>query len=205
MHDRRQSPVMPLVAKLRLLSHHTGRSMAPHLTMPLMMIPLLAFAVWRRVRSQFGSQPIRRKKMTVRIVIFAVLGVLVMAASLHDMRLLGGLAGGAIAGAALGLIGLRFTRFLVDPVKGDCYVPNPYIGTLVTVLFLARLFYRYAMVYPQMQDASGATPPIHGPAIGQSPLTLAMFGLLVGYYVCYFAGLLIHHQRLLRSRPEQPV
>ena len=29
--------------------------MAPHLTAPLVMIPLLAFAVWRRVRRQFGA------------------------------------------------------------------------------------------------------------------------------------------------------
>jgi len=38
------------------------------------------------------------------------------------------------------------------------------------------------------------------PAIGNSPLTLAMFGLLVGYYVCYFAGLLVHHRRFEQSQ-----
>jgi hypothetical protein len=179
--------------------------MAPHFGLPLVMIPVLAFAVWRRVRSQFGPQPIRRNKMTLRVIVFAVLGSLIAAASLHDIRLLGGLGGGVVAGAALGLIGLRLTRFQVDPVKGDCYVPNPYVGTLVTVLFLGRLLYRFAMLSPQMQDPTGATPPVHGPDIGQSPLTLAIFGLLVGYYICYFAGLLIHHQRLLRSRPGQPV
>jgi hypothetical protein len=182
-----------------------GSRMAPHFTMPLVMIPVVAFAIWRRVRSQFGAQPIRRNRMTLRIVVFAVLGSLVAAFALHDMRLLGGFGGGAVAGVALGLLGLRLTRFQIDPVKGDCYVPNPYIGGLVTVLFLARLLYRFAMLSPQMQDPTGATPPVHGPDIGQSPLTLAIFGLLVGYYICYFAGLLIHHQRIVRSRPGQPV
>jgi hypothetical protein len=179
--------------------------MGPHSSLPLVMIPVLALIVWRRVRTQFGPQAIRRKKMTMRIVILAVLGGLIALASLHDMRLLGGLGGGLVVGAALGLLGLRFTRFQVDPTKGDCYVPNPYIGTLVTALLLARLLYRFAMLYPQMQDATGATPPIQGPGIGQSPLTLAMFGLVVGYYICYFAGLLKHHQRILRTRPGQPV
>jgi hypothetical protein len=178
--------------------------MAPHLNTLLVMIPLLALAVWRRVRTQFGLQPIRRNRMTLRIVVFAVIGSLIAVASWHDLRLLGGLGGGVAAGVALGLLGLRLTRFQVDSVKGDCYVPNPYIGTLVTVLFLGRLLYRFVMLSPQMQDATGATPPIHGPDMGQSPLTMAIFGLLVGYYICYFAGLLIHHQRLLRSRPEQP-
>ncbi|HUA78982.1 MAG TPA: DUF1453 domain-containing protein [Dyella sp.] len=178
--------------------------MAPHFTMPLALIPLIAFAVWRRVRSQFGLQPIRRKRMIARIVIFAVLACLITLFALNNVQLLAGLAGGVAAGAALGLLGLRLSRFQVDPVKGDCYVPNPYIGAVITTVFLARLVWRFAMVSPQMQDPTGATPPIHGPAIGQSPLTLAVFGLLVGYYICYFAGLLIHHQRLVRSRPGLP-
>jgi hypothetical protein len=87
-------------------------------------------------------------------------------------------------------------------VKGDCYVPNPYVGALVTVLLLGRLAWRYAMLLPQLQDPTGVTPPVHGPDIGQSPLTLAIFGVFVGYYICYFVGLLIHHQRIVRSRPE---
>lgn len=178
--------------------------MAPHITLPLAMIPVVAFIVWRRVRMQFGPQPIRRKRMIARIAIFAVIGSLVGLAAIHDVRLLGGLAGGVVAGAALGLLGLRLSRFEVNPVKGDCYVPNPYIGVLVTALLLIRLLWRFAMLSPQLQDPTGATPPVHGPDIGQSPLTLAMLGLFVGYYICYYAGLLIHHQRIVRSRPDIP-
>ncbi|MBE1159598.1 DUF1453 domain-containing protein [Dyella acidiphila] len=179
--------------------------MAPHFSMPLVMIPLLVLIVWRRVRTQFGVQPIRRRRMSLRIAIFSVLGVLSAAFALRYPTMLEGLVGGLVVGAGLGLLGLRLTRFHVDAVKGDCYVPNPYIGALVTILLLTRLLWRFAMLSPQLQDASGMTPPVHGPAIGQSPLTFAMFGLFVGYYICYFAGLLIHHQRLLRARPEQPV
>ncbi|RDS82153.1 DUF1453 domain-containing protein [Dyella monticola] len=175
--------------------------MAPHFTMPLILIPIVALLLWRRVRTQFGLQPIRRKKMVARIVIFALLAVLIAAPVMRNTQLLGGLVGGMVLGAALGLLGLHLSRFVLDPVKGDCYVPNPYVGALVTLLFVGRLLWRFAMVAPQMQDPTGATPPIHGPAIGQSPLTLAMFGLFVGYYICYFAGLLIHHQRIVRSRP----
>jgi hypothetical protein len=176
--------------------------MTPHFTTPLIMIPVVALLVWRRVRRQFGLQPIRRNWMTFRIVFFAVLGCLATWYAMRDAHLLGGLAGGLIAGAILGIVGLRLSRFQVDPVKGDCYVPNPYVGALITALLLIRLLWRFAMVSPQMQDATGTATPIHGPPIGQSPLTLAMFGLFVGYYVCYYAGLLIHHQRIVRGRPE---
>jgi hypothetical protein len=176
--------------------------MTPHFSTPLVLLPVIVFAVWRRARRQFGPQPIQRKRMVARIVILAALAGLISFAAMHDIRLLGGLAGGVVAGAALGLIGLRLSRFEVHPVKGDCYVPNPYIGAIVTALLLARLVWRFAMLAPQMRDPTGATPPLHGPDIGQSPLTMLTLGLVVGYYVCYYAGLLIHHQRIMRSRPE---
>jgi hypothetical protein len=179
--------------------------MSSHFIIPLFIILLVAFRVWRRIRSQFGLQPIQRKRMTARIVIFAILGALVgtYALSVHNQNLLMGLGGGLVLGVALGLIGLNLTRFQLDPVKGDCYVPNPYIGALLTVLFLGRIVWRLAMVSPQLMDSTGTAQPVHGPDVGQSPLTLGIFGLIVGYYVCYFAGLLIHHQRLVRERPGQ--
>jgi len=44
-------------------------------------------------------------------------------------------------------------------------------------------------------------PDAHAvPAIGYSPLTMVMFGLLVGYYVAYFSGLLVHHRRFERAQ-----
>ena len=34
-----------------------------------------------------------------------------------------------------------------------------------------------------------------------SPLTMLVIGLLVGYYIVYFSGLLIHHRRFQRTHP----
>lgn len=178
--------------------------MTPHFTAPLVLIPIVLLGIFRRLRSQFGLQPIRRKAMIVRIVIFAIIGAGAVFFALRDMQLLTAICGGLVGGAALGLLGLRLSRFEVDPKKGDCFVPNPYIGALITVLFLGRLMWRFAMLSPQFQDPTGATPPVHGPDMGQSPLTLVITGLFAGYYVCYYAGLLIHHQRIVRERPGQP-
>jgi hypothetical protein len=179
--------------------------MTAHFLVPLLIIAVVAFRVWVRVRSQFGLQPIQRNRMTVRIVVFAILGVLLgfYALSAHAPNLLMGLCGGLVLGVALGLVGLNLTRFEVHPVKGDCYVPNRYIGALLTILFLGRLVWRLAMVSPQLMDATGAAQPVHGPGVGQSPLTLGILGLIVSYYISYFTGLLIHHQRILRERPGQ--
>lgn len=173
--------------------------MTPHLAPWLILVPLMALAIWRRVRTQFGLQPIRRRRMQSRIAVFAAIGVLMALAGMHDMRLLEGLLGGVAVGGTLGFVGLRLTRFEHGADGSDGYVPNPWIGALLTVLLLARLAWRLLMVMPQMETLqAGSHPP---PTIGNSPLTSLMFGLLVGYYVVYFSGLLIHHRRLQRAMP----
>jgi hypothetical protein len=177
--------------------------MPVHLTQYLVMLPLLAWLVWRRVRRQFGRQPIQRKRMIFRIVLFSVIGAALALSGFHRVELAEGLAGGVLIGATLGLLGLRLTRFEVDPLKGDCYVPNPWIGALLTVLLLGRLGWRMLVLFPQLQGtpATMAAPPT-GQAL--SPLTMLVIGLLVGYYIAYFSGLLIHHRRFQQAR-LQPV
>src|SRR6185312_11030681 len=143
-------------ARLRAFSLPDAPTMSPHLMSYAIIVPLMALMVWRRISRQFGRQPIRRKRMTARIVIFAAIGGLLMLGGLHDIRLAEGVLGGAAIGAALGFVGLRLTRFETDPVKGDCYL--------------------------------------------SSPLTMLVIGLLVGYYIVYYAGLLVHHRRYQQSR-----
>jgi hypothetical protein len=170
--------------------------MAPNMTLAI-MIPVMAFAVWRRVRRSFGRQPIQRKQMIARIAIFSVLGVALAATGLANPRLLEGLLGGALGGVALGLLGLRLTRFERDASGADGYYPNAWVGGLLTVLLVARLAWRFLVVMPQLQDPAMAHT---APAMGNSPLTLAMFGLIIGYYIAYYAGLLVHHRRFERAQ-----
>lgn len=173
--------------------------MPAHLTNYLIMLPLLAWIVWRRVSRQFGRQPIQRKRMIARIAIFAVVGCLLSLAGLHSIQLLEGLLVGVLIGALIGMVGLRLTRFEVDPVKGDCYVPNPWIGALLTVLLLGRLIWRFM----EMQQVSAAVQAAGYPSsYTYSPLTMLVVGLLVGYYIVYFSGLLIHHRRFQQTHPS---
>ncbi|WP_329741808.1 DUF1453 domain-containing protein [Dyella sp. A6] len=178
--------------------------MSPHLMSYVVMVPLLVLIVWRRIGRQFGRQPIRRKRMIARVAVFAALGVLISLAGLHDVRLAEGLAGGVVLGGALGFVGLRLTRFEVDPVRGDCYVPNPWVGALLVALLLGRLAWRFMVLWPQMQQAGSLAAQTPGGAVAMeyqsSPLTLLVFGLLIGYYIVYFAGLLVHHRRFQRAQ-----
>jgi len=175
--------------------------MTPNMIYAL-MIPLMAFAIWRRVRGMFGRQPVRRSRMIGRIAVLGVVGALIALGGLHNVRLLEGLLGGALAGAALAVVGLRLTRFERDAAGNDLYLPNPYIGGLLTVLLVGRLAWRFLVTMPQLQDPAMAHS---APAMGNSPLTLAIFGLTIGYYICYFAGLLIHHRRFEREQAQPAI
>jgi hypothetical protein len=195
MAAARQSCGPRRVDKLHVF-HDKATAMTPNMIYAL-MIPLMAFAVWRRVRGSFGRQPIRRKRMIARIVSFSVIGGLLALSGLHNLRLLEGLLGGVLGGAALGTVGLRLTRFERDAAGQDLYIPNAWIGGLLTVLLIGRLAWRFLVAMPQLQDPAMAHS---APAMGNSPLTLAIFGLMIGYYICYFAGLLVHHRRFERAQ-----
>lgn len=162
-----------------------------------LMIPLIAFGIWRRVRSSFGRQPIRRKRMIGRIVFLALAMGLIGLGGLHNPRLLEGLLGGELAGAALGAVGIKLTRFERDAAGNDLYIPNAWVGGALTLLLVGRLAWRFLVSMPQLQDPAMAHS---GPAMGNSPLTLAILGLTVGYYISYFAGLLVHHRRFERAQ-----
>lgn len=170
--------------------------MAPNVV-PALMVPLMAFAVYRRVRGNFGPQPIRRKRMIARVAILAVLAALLSLTGLYNPMLVAGLAGGIAGGAVLGMAGLRLTTFGQNDRGTDVYIPNPWIGGALTVLLIGRLAWRFLVVMPQMQDPAMAS---HAPPLGNSPLTLAVLGLMVGYYVVYYTGLLVHHRRFQRER-----
>lgn len=145
--------------------------------------------------------------MIARIALFSIIGAVLLLSGFHTLALAEGLLGGALLGAGLGVVGLKLTRFEVDPHRGDCYVPNPWMGGLLTVLLLGRLAWRFLIVMPQMEhDMAAAQAQGHGAhtmpiGYASSPLTMLVIGLIVGYYIFYFAGLLVHHRRFQQARP----
>jgi len=105
---------------------------------------------------------------------------------------------GLAAGAALAYIGVKLTRFDAMPA-GIFYTPNGYIGAALSALLLGRLAYRFVVLYPTLQAAqAGGDNPLD--AFQRSPFTLALLAIVIGYYLAYYAGLLIRSSAL----PEQP-
>jgi hypothetical protein len=171
--------------------------LAPN-AIPLIVAPLMVFAVYRRVRGSFGPQLIRPRRLTTRIALFSAIVGLMMLSGLQDIRLAEGALGGAVLGASLAiLVGLRLTRFETAADGADYFVPNPWIGGVLTALLLGRMAWRFLALAPAL--ATGAAASAQGPAPGNSPLTMLVVGLTVGYYLAYSAGVLLHHRQLKRQ------
>jgi len=158
------------------------------LIFPIMMGAFILLAIYRRVRRNIGRQPVRPVRMRSRMIVLSVIGALIALGATRDVNLLGALLAGIAGGAALGWFGLQHTKFETTE-NGEFYTPHTYIGLTVSLLLLGRIAYRFIVIYPSMQAAAQADQNPFA-AFQRSPLTLAIFGVLIGYYVFYYAGVL---------------
>ena len=163
--------------------------MDPRLVTPYLVAALVIFGLYRRMRRSFGRQRVTEGRMWVRIGILTVITVMVTVGMVaaHNFEVLEGMAAGIACGAALGYMGLRHTRFEVTS-QGRYYTPHTYMGLAVTALFVGRLIYRFLSVYDGTVPAGAAARGFG--AHQATPFTLAAFGVLVGYYVLYYLGVL---------------
>jgi hypothetical protein len=168
----------------------------------LAMTPLIAWRLYSRVRRMVGRQKSSAPRHWLTVSLFPLLIVLLGAtATLHEgaaLTLLG-MAAGVACGVGLAIYGLKLTRFEATP-EGFFYTPNAHIGIALSALFIGRILYRFVGLYM-------AGLPVNGsPADGfvNSPLTLAIFGMLAGYYVAYAAGVLRwrHQEQSATARPQ---
>lgn len=156
--------------------------------MPLLVTALVLWALYRRVRRSFGRQAVNRARLCSRAAILGLLAALLLSTLWRDSALLMTLLGGVLCGALLALLGLRHTRFEATP-EGRFYTPHAYVGLLILALFVGRLIFRFLVLYGHR----GTIVPAGSDPLAlyrDSPMTLALFGLLIGYYVLYNLGVL---------------
>jgi len=163
-------------------------------------VPLMALMVVSRVRRSVGRQRVRPRRMQIRaaLLTFALLSLAL--APPFQPPLAAAMLAGIFPGIALAFLGLRHTRF-ESTEAGRFYHPNLYIGLAVSALFMVRIVYRLIVVAPMLQSIGheGFDAQAMMFSSSRTPLTLAVLGLVVAYYVAYYIGVLI------RSRESAPV
>jgi hypothetical protein len=162
--------------------------MDPRVLIPYLIAALVVWRVYVRMRRSFGRQRVREGRMWLRIGVLTLITALVVATIARDVQVLGGLLAGILCGAVLGYLGIRHTKFEVTP-QGRFYTPHTYLGLAVTALFLGRLLYKFLGIYNGTIPAGAAGQSL-ATYYRHNPFTLAVFGVLVGYYVLYYFGVL---------------
>ena len=132
---------------------------------PILFGGLIVWSIYRRVRRNIGRQPLRPARHVISIVVFSLISLVLL-------------------GAALGIVGRRLTKFETTD-EGRFYTPDTRIGVVLVLLFVGRLVYRYWSLR-HLVGAAQTPPPF------KSALTYLVFGLLAGYYIVYYFGLLRH-------------
>ncbi|MGB6309691.1 MAG: hypothetical protein WBF89_18030 [Steroidobacteraceae bacterium] len=186
---------------------------------PFLFAALVVFAIYRRFRRNFGRQPLRPARMTLRIVLLTVVVCLLLPAALRSAQFLSAELAGAALGIALGVWGAQRTRFLMFGGRLH-YVPHTYTGIAVSLLFLGRLAFRLMQVYggahaAHLANAATAAAPAADPSqafapasMVRSPLTVGIFFVLAGYYLCYYGWVLWKSKHLeaadIEADPSAP-
>lgn len=152
--------------------------------MPAIIVSLVAWRIYMRVRRNIGRQPLRPGRLKASIGIFSVATLAFAVISLRHLPALGALLGALALSVPLALYGLKLTRF-EDTPQGRFYTPNTAIGLGVSALFLGRIAYRFLVF-----NAADFQAPVT-PAPFQSPLTYFLFGLSAGYFIAYQTGVLV--------------
>jgi hypothetical protein len=179
---------------------------------PFLTAALVVFLVYRRFRRNFGRQLLQPTRMSIRIVLPAVIGCALLPMAFRSAQFLGAELAGIALGIGMAFWGAERTRFQMNEGR-LYYVPHTYTGIAVSLLFLGRLVFRFIQVYAgyhstvdHMQAAGGAPlanaayPPqgFLPSTMVRSPLTVGILFVLVGYYVCYY-GLVLWKSKHLKT------
>jgi hypothetical protein len=168
-------------------------AIAPQSLVFLALIPLILWRMYSRIRRMVGRQASSPRRQWLTVCLFPLLAVLLGSVSASQPFALLALAGGIVLGALLGVVGHRLTKF-EQTAEGLFYTPSAHLGIALSLLFAGRVLYRFVNSGLLAGHAGGA--PANSPP---GPLTLAVFGMLAGYYVSYAIGLILWRRNAARN------
>ena len=168
--------------------------MAPPNLVFVVLVPLIAWRIYKRVRRNIGQQRSRLWRHWAGTILCPILLALFALAAMRSRNAELALAGGIVGGIGLGTWGLKLTRF-AESGGNFYYTPNAYLGIGLSTLLVARVLWRFYEIYQGQVPAAGADD------LGRSPLTLLLLGLVFGYYATYSFGLLRWRKRPREAAP----
>jgi hypothetical protein len=152
----------------------------------------MAWGMYRRVHRNIARQKIRAWRLIMRSTVLGILCVVLLMWPSFDPLMAVAEIAGVVAGALFAMLGLRHTRFEQVP-DGHYFTPNAILGVAISMLFIGRMIYRIIVLYPTLAAAQQADAPITSQMLNAGPrsaLTIALLGVVIGYFTTYCLGVL---------------
>ncbi|MFB5191839.1 hypothetical protein [Alicyclobacillus fastidiosus] len=163
-----------------------------HYTSVIIIVALVLFGMYRRVRRTVGFQPLVRGRLTTRVVIFSILALVILAAGITSPWSYISDAVGLVIGGIIAYISARTTKFEMRNGRWG-YLQHLWIGIGLIVLFVGRLAFRFIEISQDVGKIHEQQASTQNQMAAQSfsdPWTSGIFMLLVAYYIGYFVFLL---------------
>jgi len=158
----------------------------------ILLVPVLVWRVYKRLQSQMTLQRSIVSRHYTGLLVFGALLLVPLTELLDRPFSLAALAAGALAGIALGNVGLRRTRF-EDTPEGYFFTPPARMSILIAMLLVARVIYLGIEIYLNQ----GSNQP--NPRFSDSPLTMFCVGLCAAYFGTFSAALMRWRQRMRKE------
>jgi len=166
----------------------------------LVLIAVFAWGIYRRIRRNIGRQKLRPGRIIVSLFVLSLASIIILTSSARLPSLALACSGGMLTGVALSLLGLRHTKFETTE-EGHYYTPNTYIGIALSVVLMGQMIYRMTLMQSRGFPSSDPDAFQHA-QMYQSPPTMLIIGLTLGYYLAYYIGLFVHtHDK----KPDSPL
>jgi hypothetical protein len=168
----------------------------------IVIIALILFSIFRRVRRNIGWQKLKKGNLVFRTVLFLIIGLVFLAEGIYHPISLISDAVGILLGIILAYYGVTLTRF--EQREGRLYYcPNIWIGSLVTVLFLGRFIYRFYELFAGGTLSGlnqGQTKDLQnmGYTFGNS-WTAGLMLIMFAYYIIYYTILIKKQKQFSQS------
>lgn len=165
-----------------------------HIGSTLLIVALIVFVMYRRVKRTIGFQKLARTRLIFRTVMFGLLGcVLLYMGLLHPINFIAD-AVGLAAGLVLGYYAIKHIRF---EKREDIWYYRTHLWVEVTiiVLLIGRIVFKLLSVY-YLPNGSGlqASAATSMDTFTRDPLTVGIFFVLISFYIRYFTYLLRKHK-----------
>jgi len=163
----------------------------PHALIWLLLIPLIIWRIYRRIRQHLGPQKsVRWRHILILILYPLILSLIALGAHGDEMSLIA-MGIGILSGLGLAVYSLQVTRF-EQKSDGLYYTPSAHIGIALSILLIGRILYRLFELATQGENLAALQH------MTNTPLTLLILGNFFAYYVCYTIGLL--YERTTRRK-----